>query len=250
MTIFVHGLSISNAIEVDLSSIEANWLMNTTTQEQLDAIASYINSLEQTEEDGYNQGDIDFVIDVINNLIGTTTSTYDESNYPGKDDGLPFEWWLDEDYIRNSGDFNIAFEGAPNAKEVAVFALFFEDSPAHIVNSTIAFAKAQELVADGTLTGIGDGKADAFRHAYWNALGTADFGPGTMKVFADAHEWGETGLSVTMDFYNNHKGRIIGTPHYNTNVSDEVLSDEVLEAVNDGDLKYINSSGNLVHTNL
>ncbi|MFT7051079.1 MAG: hypothetical protein ACJAZK_001680 [Psychroserpens sp.] len=81
-------------------------------------------------------------------------------------------------------------------------------------------------------------------------MGTADFGSGIMKVFADAHEWGQSGLSVTMDFYNNHKGRIIGTPHWNTNVLDEVLSDEVLEAVNDGVLKYINSSGNLVQTNL
>ncbi|MFT6128206.1 MAG: hypothetical protein ACJAVA_002705 [Flavobacteriaceae bacterium] len=198
---------------------------------------------------GYNQGDIDFVVDVINNLIVTTSSTYDESNYPGKDDGLPFEWWTDLDFIMNSGNFNIGLQ-QPNLKEALVFALHPEAVNDHIDNSHKALAKAQELVADGTLTGIGDGKADAFRHAYWNAMGTADFGSGIMKIFADAHEWGETGLSVTMDFYNNHKGRLIGTPHWNTNVSDEVLSDEALEAVNDGVLKYINSSGNLVHTNL
>jgi hypothetical protein len=69
VTIFVHGLSISNAIEVDLSSIEANWLMNTTTQEQLDAIENYINSLNQTENDGYNQADIDNVLGLIDFLI-------------------------------------------------------------------------------------------------------------------------------------------------------------------------------------
>ncbi len=61
---------------------------------------------------------------------------------------------------------------------------------------------------------------------------------------------GKTGLAVTMDFYNNHEGRIIGTPLWNTNASDEILSDEILEAVNDGILKYIHSSGNIVHTSL
>lgn len=69
ITIFAHGISISNAIEVDLSSIEANWLMNTATQEQLDAIANYINNLEQTERYGYNQGDIDFVVAAIMALV-------------------------------------------------------------------------------------------------------------------------------------------------------------------------------------
>ncbi|MGB3606421.1 MAG: hypothetical protein WA775_14545 [Psychroserpens sp.] len=107
---------------------------------------------------------------------------------------MPFEWWLDQDFIRNSGNFNIAFEGPPNAKELAVFALFFEDSFDHIENSELAYAKAQALVANGILTGITDGKADAFRHAYWNAMGTADFCSGIMKAFADAHEWGKLGL--------------------------------------------------------
>lgn len=75
IAIFAHGLSISNAIEVDLSSIEANWLMNTATQDQLDGIANYINGLEQTEEDGYNQGDIDYTVARINFLINNSNAT-------------------------------------------------------------------------------------------------------------------------------------------------------------------------------
>ena len=33
-----------------------------------------------------------------------------------------------------------------------------------------------------------DGRADAFRHAYWNALGTAEFGSNITQIFTDAHE--------------------------------------------------------------
>lgn len=71
------------------------------------------------------------------------------------------------------------------------------------------------------MTGITNGKADAFRHAYWNALGTAEFGSYIMKLFADAHEHGQSGLDVDMDLYNNHIGRT----------------------------KYINTLGQLVNTN-
>lgn len=60
----------------------------------------------------------------------------------------------------------------------------------------------------------------------------------------------ETGISVQMDFYNNAKGREIGIGLYNTNSTDEEVSEEVLQAVYDGVLKYINASGNLIHTNL
>ena len=31
-----------------------------------------------------------------------------------------------------------------------------------------------------------------------------------IKLFADAHEWGKSGLSTSMDFFNNHKGIGIG----------------------------------------
>ncbi|MFT4612401.1 MAG: hypothetical protein ACI8QQ_002428 [Psychroserpens sp.] len=78
LTIFAHGLSISNAIEVDLDSIEANWLMNTATQEQLNSIADHINNLDQTESDGYNQGDIDVVIDILYYMMLNGNFNFDD----------------------------------------------------------------------------------------------------------------------------------------------------------------------------
>ena len=179
----------------------------------------------------------------INSFIDDTNTTY-----PGSDSSLPNNWWLDNDFIVNSGNFNIDDE-TPNAKEVALFAIFRKEAILHIENSTTALNKAEELVTNGTLTGLGDGKADAFRHAYWNALGTAEFGSNMMKLFADAHEWGETpSNSVTMDFYNNHKGRILGEA-FNFFSSDSEIANAILQAVYDGVLKYINNLGQLVFTN-
>lgn len=79
--------------------------------------------------------------------------------------------------------------------------------------------------------------------------GTAEFGSDITKLFADAHEWGETGLATEMDYYNNDKGRTIGED-FNFFSSDAEISNAVLQAVIDGILKYINSIGNLVFTNL
>ena len=70
-----------------------------------------------------------------------------------------------------------------------------------------------------------------------------------MKLFADAHEWGENGLSATMDFYNNQKGRVIGE-NYNFFTNAATISAAVLQAVLNGDLRYINNSGVLIPTNL
>jgi|TARA_B110000967_G_scaffold121007_1_gene123647 hypothetical protein len=175
-------------------------------------------------------------------------ANYSSNDYPGMIEGFPFEWWLDDNFIINSDNFKINNED-PNAQELLLFAQFPAEAILHIENSNTSLNRAEELVANGVLTGIGNGKADAFRHAFWNAQGTAEFGSVVMKIFADAHEWGENGLSVTMDFYNNHKGRVIGD-NYNFLTSETIISAAILKAVYNGTLKYINNSGVLVPTNL
>lgn len=252
--LFAHGLTLIDAIEVDLSSIEANWLLNTATQDQLDAIAIYLNSVNQVNGGGFYQSDIDFIINIINNLLYSTSFTYDESDYPGKEEGLPFQWWLDDDFIKNSGHFNIrliTFLGTlPNDMEVLLFMLFHNQALLHLENASAARAKTEELVDSGILPddGTGYSKANAFLHASWNALGAAEIGVHITKLFADAHEYGETGLATEMDYHNNHKGRIIGSD-YNIFTPDDVIFTPTYNAVLDGTLKYINSNGVLVPTN-
>ncbi|MGB3606424.1 hypothetical protein [Psychroserpens sp.] len=74
--VFPHGLHISTKIGVDLDSIEANWLINTATQEQLDAIADYLNSLDHTVDGNYNQGDINHLLAMISHAISDETLSF------------------------------------------------------------------------------------------------------------------------------------------------------------------------------
>jgi hypothetical protein len=109
VTIFAHGLSISNAIEVDLSSIEANWLMNTATQEQLDAIAAYLNNADQTESDGYNQSDIDFVINSLWFQINNPNSTLTSDASVDNTNALHFDSYDDFNEFLNNGIRNFNY---------------------------------------------------------------------------------------------------------------------------------------------
>jgi hypothetical protein len=90
-----------------------------------------------------------------------------------------------------------------------------------------------------------DGQRDAFRHAYWNALLTKNFGENWTQQFTTAHEGapGNPADREAMDLYNNEVGRQIALA--NPNASDEQLADLVQQAVTDGKMVVIDSGGNL-----
>jgi hypothetical protein len=95
--------------------------------------------------------------------------------------------------------------------------------------------------------GLKDGHADAFRHAYWNAMMTASsaFGEKFSKDFTTAHEGrpGDPATSNAMDLYNNSIGRRIA--HDNPGASRAELARLVRSAVNDGKLIVIDKNGGL-----
>ncbi|WP_063046897.1 WXG100 family type VII secretion target [Nocardia pseudovaccinii] len=85
--------------------------------------------------------------------------------------------------------------------------------------------------------GVGDGHADAFRHAYWNAMLTKEFGEDWTKAFTTAHERiddpAKTHASAeAMDLYNNEVGRRIAMQ--NPHASNTELYALVKKAVLDG----------------
>ena len=46
-----------------------------------------------------------FVKDLIESFMSesfVSASTYTKDNYPGKNDGMPFEWWKDKEYIKTN----------------------------------------------------------------------------------------------------------------------------------------------------
>lgn len=212
-----------------------NFLESSLTNGELTVIASE-----------YPVNVVDFAMQMINYLIVNPQPEFTSTNFPGMENGMPFEWWNDDVYINQN--FTI-FEQLPNVFEIILFKLFPEKALLHINNSLTALNKAYELFLNGTLPGIQDGKADAFRHAYWNALDTSEFGSGLTKVFTDAHEAFSSGLPKQMDLHNNFKGREkADIMNFNFFTSDLEISSSILIEVYIGHLVYINN-GVLIPTN-
>ena len=90
-----------------------------------------------------------------------------------------------------------------------------------------------------------DGQRDAFRHAYWNARLTKEFGAEWTQQFTTAHEGlpGNSADREAMDLYNNEVGRQIAIAH--PGASDTELADLVQQAVADGKMIVIDAGGNL-----
>jgi hypothetical protein len=73
-----------------------------------------------------------------------------------------------------------------------------------------ARAAREQMPCDADL-GFADGKADALRHAYWNALMTRRTGAAFAAQLAAAHEIGSTNTAAAsaMDLHNNARGRAL-----------------------------------------
>jgi len=90
-----------------------------------------------------------------------------------------------------------------------------------------------------------DDHNDAFRHAYWNARLTQEFGEDWTKRFTYAHESipGNQAAREAMDLYNNEVGRSIAVA--NPDASPKELADKIQEAVRQGRTVVIGGDGQL-----
>lgn len=113
-----------------------------------------------------------------------------------------------------------------------------------------ALAEAQKRMPPGSSADVfNDGHGDAFRHCYWNARLTVEFGEPWTRAFTTAHEAraGNEAMAEAMDLYNNGVGRSIGTA--NPNATPQALSDLALAALNAGRLVVITKQGHLEWSN-
>jgi len=95
-----------------------------------------------------------------------------------------------------------------------------------------------------------DNHTDAFRHAYWSARLAQEFGADFATAFTEAHEGSPENVFAereAMDLYNNSVGIQIAVD--NPDASAEGLADLIEDAVDDGDLLVVDSSGNLDYSN-
>lgn len=81
---------------------------------------------------------------------------------------------------------------------------------------------------------LNDGVSDAFRHIYWNAQLTREFGADWAKQFTDAHECreGNTKAASFMDLSNNALG--IDLVKNNPDISDQDLVKKITDLVKNG----------------
>lgn len=93
-----------------------------------------------------------------------------------------------------------------------------------------------------------DGHADAFRHAYWNAMLTQRFGEEWTREFTTAHERNPNShpTPVAMDLHNNEVGRRIALK--NPDASPEELRALVEQAVRDGEMVVVGRDDRLYYS--
>ncbi len=146
----------------------------------------------------------------------------------------------------------LAFLESLNAQEAAILSLYPGLAVPYYLNSETAKGKsiawaATQCASDSCRNALlNDGKADAIRHAYWNALNKDDMGDNFATILANAHEYGATkpafvsqafwDLQRTMDLNNNIVGRNFTYTLLN---SDDTIWSKFIEEVNTGGIQAI-----------
>ncbi|MDB0025580.1 hypothetical protein N9E92_00100 [Polaribacter sp.] len=192
-------------------------------------IYNFLNSNDNSTEA------ISFAIEIINELM-----SYTSTNYPGSNQGLPFEWWKDESIMDNNSFFNqnpYDVWRELTQKEKEIFKLY--PAAAIILNRNRTIAEQRTILNYGN-NGLND-NSDAFRHAYFNALNSRDMGKWLAKKLSDAHE-SETptiwSLEVQMDLFNNNIGHQVG--HDFPNDNDIQIGNTIKDKINNGLGRYLN----------
>jgi hypothetical protein len=107
-----------------------------------------------------------------------------------------------------------------------------------------AFATEAEYFNTSPDQANNDGPADAFRHAYWSAMLTKEFGADWAQRYTDAHEEipGNNPAREYMDRTNNALG--IKIAQENPDASQEELAELIFKAIQDGRGVYIVGANN------
>ncbi|RTY86204.1 hypothetical protein [Flavobacterium sp. GT3R68] len=181
-----------------------------------------------------------FAKELINALINNPQPIYTTTNYPGINEGKPFQWWKDENYINANCEDPYESWKTVSKQEKLLIKNFPE--VAYRIYQRRDVAMQTTFMYFGNVPGNLNGKADAFRHAYFQAINTAAMGVYTTKLFSDAHE-SETPdrwiKEKQMDLYNNQKGMDLIAINQPTLTDVNLISIEVHNLVVNGQLVYL-----------
>ena len=160
----------------------------------------------------------EFANDLIDSGYNSNDNTiiYSQTNYPGINDNMPFEWWKDDTYLNNNITLSPTNSNTyPDLTDSEVLLCGLFPLAALTINSNVDNAFNMAQVKLPTLNGRND-KKDAFRHAFFNAINTRDVllskgvpGRVIVRLFGKAHEQTNPpgpALEKEMDLYNNDRG--------------------------------------------
>lgn len=172
-------------------------------------------------------------------LMEVGIANYSSNDYPGMDENLSFEWWLDEEFVENNFSFNLVGEGFGDLTTQEKWLVAAFPARALIIYNNKELAETETMNMFGN-NGRND-KSDAFRHAFFNAMNSNDAGDTVARLFSNAHESEVTSnliLEVQMDLHNNNVGHTIGDDA-SIFVSDQDLSSSVYQSLLNGLLVYL-----------
>ena len=208
--------NIKNVL-VDLNSSELYWLHSNATNDEIMAINLYINmnSLDgslSNEAKEFGEQAITILLDYNNTL------TFNELI-------IALEYEQDYRSIMSTSELTI-FESISRTKQLA-----------YLFNAQKASWKADELF----INSIYNGKGDAFRHAYFNALNTILLGSSLAESLSTAHEdkpplYQYNYKENQMDLFNNEIGRARSnwlSDGYSS------LVESIIDAIETGELRYL-----------
>ncbi|MBK7884898.1 MAG: hypothetical protein IPJ81_14785 [Chitinophagaceae bacterium] len=166
-------------------------------------------------------------------------------NYPGMENGYPYLWWQNENWINLNFSINIDDYGEYKKLSYAE-RQWIKSHP----EQALMFKKNAQIAATETKLRFKDlptvlnpnpwlnTKADAFRHAYWCALNTLSCGSTLAMEYGVAHESEVPALlyqEKDMDLFNNSVGINIAKGYWDPNTIDDVIYEQVLS----GKMKYL-----------
>ena len=228
-----------------LSITERNWVNNQAPLDQIIQINHFIDGLSWNET---SEGK-DFAVEVVNALIENPEADFDINNYPGKNDGMQFEWWLNDNFVDNNFSFDLDDEGLGDLTKEEKFLVIIFPAQALIIRSNKEPAETETVNRFGFNSR--NDKSDAFRHAFFNAMNSNDAGDTVSRLFSTAHESEVPAnliLEVQMDLHNNNVGHIIGD-NASFFVSDNDLSNSVYSELLAGNLFYLSPLDDIIPPN-
>lgn len=157
------------------------------------------------------------------------------------------EPYIPTEVLLDYNEKELAYRSRMTAAEKAIFdKLNFLDRYNYLKNAYVSEQLAQLYFPYS----VNNGKGDAFRHAFFSALNVHYFGYQLTKALGDAHELvGNLDITSEMDFYNNEVGRQAGISHSSIFPNHNTGAQVIINLINAGSLKYINTAGQLVYTN-